>query len=163
MLADEGGKMSSTDEAEKRDVSGVIAPPPLIYVGFLLAGLALDWLFGDTLRILLAAILLIAGIALMVLGGSRFAAAGTNIQTRKPTTALVTSGIYRYTRNPIYLGMTLIYMALSLFADSSIALAGLPVVLAVIRYGVIAREESYLEAKFGAEYQAYKSAVRRWV
>ncbi len=132
--------MSSTDEDEKRDVSGVIAPPPLIYVGFLLAGLALDWLFGDTLRILLAAILLIAGIALMVLGGSRFAAAGTNIQTRKPTTALVTSGIYRYTRNPIYLGMTLIYMALSLFADSSIALAGLPVVLAVFRYGVIARE-----------------------
>jgi protein-S-isoprenylcysteine O-methyltransferase Ste14 len=162
--------MTSTTEAGKRDVAGVIAPPPLVYLGFLLAALGLDWLIGgpalpfpDSLRLVLATMLLTLGGALLIAAGARFTAANTAMPPWKPTTAIVTTGIYRYTRNPMYLGMALIYAGLSLFADSVIALAGLPMALMVMRYGVIAREERYLEGKFGAEYREYKSAVRRWL
>ena len=162
--------MAHTDTSSQPDNAGVIAPPPLIFVGVLAIALAIDWLIGGPhlglsfgLRMLIATILLAPGGALLFAAGARFSATKTNIPPWKPATALVTTGIYRYTRNPMYLGMALAYAALSLFADSLIALAGLPVALAVMHYGVIAREERYLEAKFGAEYQAYKNVVRRWI
>ena len=102
------------------------------------------------------------GLALPLAGGTRFMASKTNIHPWKPATTIVTSGIFRYTRNPMYLGMALIYAALSLFADSLIALAGLPVALVLMHYGVIAREERYLEEKFGEPYRQYTRKVRRW-
>ena len=111
----------------------------------------------------LAAALLIPGVALAIAGRARFLAAKTNVHPWKPATTVVTSGVFGYTRNPMYLGMTLIYAALSLLADSAIALAGLPVALVIMRYGVIAREERYLEAKFGDVYRQYKRQVRRWI
>jgi len=106
--------------------------------------------------------LLIAGLSLIFIAGGSFSTAKTNIQPWKPSIAIVSTGIYRYTRNPMYLGMALVYAALSLFADSLIALAGLLVVLAIMQYGVIAREERYLEAKFGQSYREYKGRVGRW-
>ena len=75
--------------------------------------------------------------------------AGIDIQTRKPTTTLVTTGLYRFSRNPIYLGMTLAYLGVTLLADSLVALVVLPLVLIFVRFGVIEREERYLEGKFG--------------
>ena len=162
--------MAQTDTSSQPDNAGVIAPPPLIFVGVLAIALAIDWLIAGPslgmsygLRMLTATVLLIPGAALLFAAGAGFSAAKTNIPPWKPSTALVTSGIYGYTRNPMYLGMALAYAALILFADSVIALAGLPVALAVMYYGVIAREERYLEAKFGAEYRAYKSSARRWL
>jgi protein-S-isoprenylcysteine O-methyltransferase Ste14 len=162
--------MAQTDTSSQPDNAGVIAPPPLIFVGVLAIALAIDWLIAGPslgmsygLRMLMATILLIPGAALLFAAGAGFSAAKTNIPPWKPSTALVTSGIYRYTRNPMYLGMALAYAGLSVFADSLIALLGLPVALAVMHYGVIAREERYLEQKFGAEYRSYKSAARRWL
>ena len=162
--------MTQTDMPSGPDNAGVIAPPPLIYLGVLAIALALDWLmtgpgFGVPygLRMAAATLLLIAGLALILIAGGSFSAAKTNIPPWKPSTAIVSTGVYRYTRNPMYLGMALIYIALSLFADSLIALAGLLVVLAIMQYGVIAREERYLEAKFGPSYREYKGRVGRWV
>jgi protein-S-isoprenylcysteine O-methyltransferase Ste14 len=161
--------MANTTEAGQRDIPGVIARPPLIYLGVLALAIALDWALTGPglglpyeLRIAAGTILLIAGLCLIVAAATLFNAAKTNIQTGKPTTAIVTTGIYRYTRNPIYLGMALIYTALSLFADSFIGLAGLPVALVIVHYGVIAREERYLEVKFGQPYRDYKARVGRW-
>ena len=81
----------------------------------------------------------------------------------KPTTALVTSGPYRVTRNPMYVGMAFLYAGLALSLGVIWALALLPAVLLMVDRLVIAREERYLEAKFGEEYRDYKRRVRRWL
>ncbi len=162
--------MTQTGGQPENDNPGVIAPPPLIFLGVLALALAIDWaLNGPTLglpfeaRMVAGVIFFGAGAALIAAGVARFLAAKTNPQPWKPATALVISGVYRYTRNPMYLGMALAYVGLSVFANSVIGLAGLPVALGVMHYGVIAREERYMEGKFGEEYRVYKRRVRRWV
>ena len=97
------------------------------------------------------------------MGMRRFVAAGTNIPPNLPTTALVVDGIYGWTRNPLYLGATLVYLGLSVAAGSLWAIVLLAPLLWVINVGVIAREERYLERKFGDAYRAYKGRVRRWI
>ncbi len=88
---------------------------------------------------------------------------GTAVEPWKPTTAIVTDGPFRFTRNPAYLGMALLYIAIALLADAFWVLVPLPLALALIDRGVIAREERYLEGKFGAEYTDYRTRVRRWI
>jgi protein-S-isoprenylcysteine O-methyltransferase Ste14 len=80
-----------------------------------------------------------------------------------PTTALVTSGPYRFTRNPMYLGMSFLYIAFAFAFGVIWALAFLPAVIVMVDRFVIAREEPYLEQKFGQSYRAYKARVRRWL
>ena len=89
--------------------------------------------------------------------------AGTQVETYKPTTAIVAGGPYRFTRNPIYLGMMLGLIGLAIAFDSLWLLLALIAFYLVIRYGVVAREEAYLERKFGDAYLAYKARVRRWL
>ena len=89
--------------------------------------------------------------------------AGTQVETNKPTTTIVANGPYRLTRNPIYIGMFLGQTGLAIAFDNLWVLAMLAPFYLVIRYGVIAREESYLDRKFGAVYLGYKSRVRRWL
>ncbi len=81
----------------------------------------------------------------------------------EPTTALVTGGPYRLSRNPAYLADTLLYGAIALLADAAWALVPLPLVLAVIQYGVILREERYLERRFGQDYRNLQARTRRWI
>lgn len=150
------------------DTAGVIARPPLLYLGSLVAGGVFDLVFPATipdhpLRLPVAALLVIAGAALLVTCALRFKAAGTNVPTNMPTTALVISGPYRFSRNPIYLALTLIYLGLAFGYGSAWPLVLLLPLLIVMRYGVIGREERYLEAKFGEAYRAYRSSVRRWI
>jgi len=153
-----------------RDNPGVIAPPPLLFAGFLAVGLAVDALLLPVrtalpapLRHGAAALLAIAGLALLAGAWHRFHRAGTSPEPWRPTTAIVTSGVYGWTRNPMYLAMTLGYVAVALWADSLVAFALLAPLLVVMRYGVIAREERYLTAKFGDEYSRYAASVRRWL
>ena len=80
-----------------------------------------------------------------------------------PLNVIATTGPYRWTRNPMYLGMALIYAGLAIGVDGPIAFALLPLVLIAIQTQVIAREERYLEAKFGGDYRRYKAEVRRWL
>ena len=157
--------MSSSD-----DTAGVIAPPPLLYGAALAAGLALDFLvirmptgLPAAVRFGLAAACVLA--ALVLIGGALtgFRRAGTPAEPWRASTAIVTDGVYGYTRNPMYVAMALVYGAIAVAADSLLTLLLLVPLLAVVHYGVVLREERYLERKFGDPYRRYKSAVRRWV
>lgn len=152
------------------DSAKVKFPPPLIYLGTLLLGLAMGALIDrpglGILRIWAAAvgcILVLAGLTVMLVAASLFRRAGTELKPWLPSTSLVTSGIYRFTRNPMYLGMTLIYAGLALLFDSAVVLALLPPLVLAVQFLIIAREERYLTAKFGAPYLDYKRHVRRWI
>lgn len=153
-----------------RDNPGVLAPPPLLFAGVLAAALLLDRTLlrlptglPGGLRAVVAA-LEFAGAAVLMTGAfRRFRRAGTNVEPWLPSTALVTAGVYQFSRNPIYVGMTLIYLAAALLADSLPAIVLVVPLLLVVRYGVIAREERYLDARFGQDYRCYKAAVRRWL
>ena len=152
------------------DVAGVIALPPLIFLGFLAAAAVLEAVVPLPVlvthalaRYLAGAVLAACGFVIIFAAAGRFQAAGTNIPPNLPTTALVVDGIYRQTRNPLYLGTTLVYLGLSVAAGSSWAIGLVVPLLWVINTGVIAREERYLEQKLGDAYRAYKARVRRWV
>jgi protein-S-isoprenylcysteine O-methyltransferase Ste14 len=153
---------------DAKDTPGVIAPPPLVYLGALAAGLLLDrFLPLAAFEARPAAIaglgFLALGALLMFLGMREFQRAGTDYRPYKPTTRIIESGPFRFTRNPLYLSLTLIYAGIALSLGSSWALVLLVPVLVIIRYGVIAREERYLTHKFGGEYLRYKEQVRRWL
>jgi protein-S-isoprenylcysteine O-methyltransferase Ste14 len=148
--------------------AGVIAPPPLLVAATLAVTLLLDWawpapVLGATAQTVAGSAMLIAGLALVVVCARRFVRAGTNVPTYRPTTALVTDGPYRLTRNPIYVGLLLAYLGLAVLVDSLWMIAGAAALALVLDRGVIAREEVYLEATFGADYRAYKDRVRRWL
>ena len=154
------------------DSAGVIAPPPLIFLGFLVLGLAIGhfWplaILGGPVarqaRLGGAAALIVAGIVIAIAGLLQFRMAGTNVRPDRPTTALVTVGIYRWSRNPLYLALALVYAGIALALDNLWTLALLVPTLIVIRYGVIAREEAYLEREFGGDYRRFKAEVRRWL
>jgi len=153
------------------DHPGVIAPPPLIYFGFLLLGWALDRFVIhlafpfelDTTVKGAAVLLIIAGLLLEMWAGGLFKKAGTNVVPWSPSTALVFHGPYRFTRNPMYLGFTVTYLGLALGLQSPSALILLIPCLALMTWGVIMREERYLTAKFGQPYIDYLGRVRRWL
>jgi protein-S-isoprenylcysteine O-methyltransferase Ste14 len=155
-----------------QDTPGVIARPPLIFLGFLIVGLVLDALLPLPLRPTgidaklgwtIGAVLILLGLVTFTLSIRNFMRAGTPVPTREPTRALVTTGVHARSRNPIYVSMFLIYAGAGLPANTAWILVLLVPLALIIRYGVVAREEAYLERKFGDTYRAYKSRVRRWL
>ena len=153
------------------DTPGVMARPPLLLAGFLGAGLLLDWAlplsvvprFPRVCALPAGAALLAAGMGLAVWALGVMLRAGTNPDPHRAATALVEGGPFRFTRNPIYLGMVLFHAGAACLLQSGMALATLPGLAAVLHYGVILREEGYLERKFGEGYRRYRTRVRRWV
>ncbi len=150
------------------DSSNAITLPPFIYLGFLAVGLAADFalpypLLTNAVQFPLGAVVIVAGFAIVAFAFARFRAAGTSVHVHQPTTAIITGGAYRSSRNPIYLAMTLLIAGIAVAVDGIWILAMLAPTLVVMHYGVIAREERYLETKFGDEYLSYKATVRRWV
>ncbi len=146
----------------------MIAPPPLVYLGGLAAGLALASALPATpvrpaVRWSVGGALVAAGGTLMGSFARAFAHAGTPVSPYSASTSLVTTGPYRISRNPAYLGMALVYTGIAVSAEALWALAPLPAVLAVIDRGVIAREERYLDDKLGDDYRHYKRRTRRWL
>jgi protein-S-isoprenylcysteine O-methyltransferase Ste14 len=152
-----------------RDIPHVIAPPPLIYLLPLAATLPIGrWLPWPVLPgrwpFLLGPLLLLAGCCLLWPSLAAFRAARTNPKPWKPSTTLVIAGPYRFTRNPMYLGFTSLYLGIALWANSLWPLIALVlVVLPVMQHLVIKREERYLERIFGEPYRAYMATVRRWI
>jgi protein-S-isoprenylcysteine O-methyltransferase Ste14 len=155
----------------RRDTAGVVAAPPLIFGAALILATAMHLAVsavhiverpGTVLRAAAIALiiggLLLSGVVMRVFGR-----AGTPVPPYRPATRLVTSGPYRYSRNPDYVGQTLLYVGIALVANSWWPLLLLPLVLVVVQRGVIEREERYLEARFGQEYRDYKVRVRRWL
>ncbi len=152
----------------ERDQPGVIVKPPLIYAGTLLVSLGLNavWparVIPDALRYPTGLLLGALGVAVAAAAFRAFRLAGTNVDVHKPATAIATTGPYRFSRNPMYLSLTLIYVGIGIAAGSLWTLALSIPLLAVMRYGVIAREERYLEQKFKDTYVRYKVSVRRWL
>jgi protein-S-isoprenylcysteine O-methyltransferase Ste14 len=151
------------------DSAKVIFPPPFIYLGMLLLGLALDRLLPwsikltDIGRYVGGGLLIVAALLYLFAASGRFRKAGTDVKPWKSTTSIVAVGVYALTRNPMYLGMALLYSGIGLLSSSLGILLLLPLVLAIIQTQVIAREERYLESKFGDEYRQYKARVRRWL
>ena len=152
--------------SDERDIAGVLAPPPLIYGGALVAGVLASRRYPVRFpRISRPAgwTLTAAGAGVAALGVLEFRRAGTSVDPYRPSTSFVSGGPYRFSRNPDYLGLTLLYAGVSLLVRSPWSLALLPGVLAVMSRGVIEREERYLEERFGEEYRLYKERVRRWI
>jgi protein-S-isoprenylcysteine O-methyltransferase Ste14 len=151
--------------------AGVIARPPLLFLAALLLGLGSDRLFpfpfavpeADLVRWIIAAFLILIGLALAAAGIGNFSGAGTPVPTNEPTRALVTTGLHGWSRNPIYVGMFLVYGGIGVAARSPWTLIFTLPLAITIRYGVVAREEAYLERRFRDAYRDYKSRVRRWL
>jgi protein-S-isoprenylcysteine O-methyltransferase Ste14 len=145
----------------------IIAPPPLLYAGPWLAGFVLDLLLPlprlpSALR-LAGLPFLAAGIALAIWFLLAMQRAGTPVDPREATTALVQTGPFRYTRNPAYVAFTFTYLGVSLLAGARWPVILLPAVLVIVDRGVIRREERYLEERFGSDYSQYRLRVRRWL
>jgi len=142
--------------------------PPFIYLFAMLVGLALDRIWPlplpiDSLAKPLGVISIACALVLFMLTRREFRAAGTPVPGNQPATAIVRTGPLRFSRNPIYLAFSLVQLGAAFWAHSLWVLITLVPAIALMRFVVIAREERYLEAKFGADYLAYKSSVRRWV
>jgi len=151
-----------------KDIPGIIAPPPLIYLSGLVAGYILNIIYPlpvniDLPRPFFIFILIGFGLVLLGLSAREIKKVKSNIQPFKPTTALAVSGPYRFSRNPMYLGMILIYIGMGVYMNTLWAFIMLLLVLWAIQYGVVMREERYLERKFGEEYMKYKRKIKRWL
>jgi protein-S-isoprenylcysteine O-methyltransferase Ste14 len=153
------------------ETAGVIARPPFLFLGALLLGFVLDRLLVLPFPVpgidlgpwIVGGLLVLIGLGLAALGIGNFSRAGTPVPTYEPTRALATTGIHGWTRNPIYLGMFLVYGGIGVAAQSPWILILLLPLAITIRYGVVAREEAYLERLFGDAYRDYKARVRRWL
>jgi protein-S-isoprenylcysteine O-methyltransferase Ste14 len=155
--------------SDTADTANVIVRPPIAWALAALAGLALNWLVPLSFLPAaaptgwLGAFVFALSLALVAWAIFTMTRAGSNVPTYLPTTIIVETGPYYFTRNPIYLGMVLGLIGLAIAFKSIWLLATLVLFAFVIRYGVIAREEAYLERKFGQVYLAYKSRVGRWL
>lgn len=147
--------------------AGVIARPPLLFLAALLIGFVLDRLLRLPFPVagawIIGGLLILIGFVFFAAGIRNFTRAETPVPTNEPTRVLVTTGIHGWTRNPIYLGMFLIYGGIGVAAQNIwILVLTLPLAI-LIRYGVVAREEAYLERRFGDAYRGYRQTVRRWL
>ena len=153
----------------RADTAQVIIRPPLAWGLAVIAGLALNWLVplpflpADLPAGWLGTMVFVLALALFAWAIVTTTTAGSKVRTNRPTTTIVESGPYRITRNPVYLGMFLGLIGLAIAFDNLWLLMMLVPFALVIRYGVVAREEAYLDRKFGHIYRRYRARVRRWL
>lgn len=148
---------------------GVKFPPPFLFIGGLAAGAGLDRLWPLPLgsRELwaeaVATVIIAAGLALMFWAIFSFARARTAIIPHRPASMLVLAGPYKLTRNPMYVGFTLVYLGATLLLNTLWPLILLPLVIVILIRTVIQREERYLAGAFGSDYEEYRRKVGRWL
>jgi protein-S-isoprenylcysteine O-methyltransferase Ste14 len=155
---------------EERDAAAVRVPPPFVYQLALVLGVLRHWLawalpleLPSALRIGLASAAILAGIALVASAFGLFRSIGQDPAPWTPTPEIVTTGIYRVTRNPMYVGMALLQFGIGIALANGWIVAFVPLVLAVVYATAVRHEEAYLERKFGEGYLVYKRSVRRWL
>jgi protein-S-isoprenylcysteine O-methyltransferase Ste14 len=146
----------------------IALPPPFIFAGYLASALILQWLVPfptpwTLFTRILGSVLVVIAIALVASAFSEMAKVHTTPDARQPTTALVTSGPYRFTRNPIYLGFLLIYLGFTLLDATFWGLLLGPFLIGAVTGSIIHAEETYLGNKFKDAYQDYTARVRRWL
>ena len=150
------------------DNPGVIARPPLLYAAAFVVVLVLRWFWqlpivADSGLLWPGLGLVAIGVGLAIWGRRTMRAAGTNINPSRPATALVASGPFRYSRNPLYIALTMLFFGLTLAVNTWWGFVVLVPLLAIMHLGVVRREEHYLEQKFGESYRQYRAKVRRYV
>jgi protein-S-isoprenylcysteine O-methyltransferase Ste14 len=160
--------MESNGTSTASDNPRVAVLPPVLYGGAFIAVLVLQWVWPLTMlpqpiAVSLGFLLLVPALALAAWGARTMHGAGTNISPLKPAVSLVTSGPYRFSRNPLYVALTVLYVGLALLLNSWWGVVLLVPVLVALHWGVVRREERYLGLKFGDEYAKYRSRVRRYV
>jgi protein-S-isoprenylcysteine O-methyltransferase Ste14 len=167
--------MRSDDRSDKVETGKVpevanlgIMRPPLVYLGAIALGLLLHFAWpvrlvsGAVSRPLGGTIVLVA-VALFVYAVRTFQTAGTPVPGDRPTTTIVRTGPYRWSRNPIYLAFSLLQLGVACWANSLWLLVTLIPAVALMSFVVIPREEHYLETRFPSDYLPYRASVRRWL
>lgn len=161
-----------TDRDDPDDNAGLVLSPPVLFVLLLFVGISFDWLTGLSFlgqmsvasgKFWAGAALAAGGVALALWAARTLLAAGTNISPRRPAHLIVTGGPYRWTRNPIYVGMLLAFGGVSLMFAVGFGLVMLPLFWLVLNYGVVDPEEIYLASKFPDEFDDYARRTRRWI
>lgn len=152
----------------QKDNPGVIVWPPLLFAATLLFGCLLHLVFPVRLlppllsRIAGSLIVLAAGV--IALWAERvMKAAGTNVRPDKPATAIVTTGPFRFTRNPLYLSLCALQLGIALLINGVMPVVFLLPLILVLHFGVVKREERYLAVKFGDDYLSFKNRTHRWL
>ena len=150
------------------DNAGVITIPPIVYLVGLLLGLLIHYFYpigflSESVSIGFGVLLTPVAIPIALFAVLALKRAETPLDVRKPTTAIVTNGIYRLSRNPMYVALAFVYLGIACWVNSLWILLLMVPVLVVVDQSIIKREEQYLEQKFGDEYMRYKSEVRRWI
>jgi protein-S-isoprenylcysteine O-methyltransferase Ste14 len=145
-----------------------IVRPPFVYLGSIALGLVVHYawptrLVPPSVSPPVGAMLTLLAVGLFVAAVRTFRAAGTPVPGNRPTTAIVRTGPYRFSRNPIYLAFSLFQLGLSVWVNSLGLLITLIPAVSLMAFVVIPREERYLEARFPSEYSSYRAAVRRWL
>ena len=153
---------------QQPDRAGVVFPPPLIALLALGAAAGLHYLWplpiaARSLSLTLGVALCVFGVGIAGWGRATLARSGTNVNPYKPTTSIVTAGPYRFTRNPLYVGLQSLFLGLSFLIGTWWGLVLVVPAFLILHYGVVLREEAYLERKFGHAYLAYRRKVRRWL
>ena len=154
---------------EGQDGADVGIPPPVFYLVAVALGVALQWLCalgfarGSSLRIALGVALICGGVAILGSAFSVFRRIGQHPDPRKPTPVVARDGPYRFTRNPMYLGGSLVQLGLGIALGNAWVVLLLVPVVVLLHYRAILPEERYLEGKFGDEYTSFKASVRRWI
>ncbi|MFL6515043.1 MAG: methyltransferase family protein [Chthoniobacterales bacterium] len=157
-----------TESARLKDHPGVPIAPPLLFLLPILAAIPLEWLCptflaAGAVRWISGGLFVVLGIALDIAGFVTQRRAGTDPIPYRPTTRIISHGVYRFTRNPMYVGFALCTLGLAILFDSLWILAAVPIGLVLTNLLIVAREERYLERKFGDEYRDYQRRVRRWL
>jgi protein-S-isoprenylcysteine O-methyltransferase Ste14 len=145
-----------------------VARPPLVYLGSIALGLILHFTWPISLvprgvSPRFGALVVLLAIGLFLFAVRSFRAAGTPVPGNRPTTTIVRTGPYRFSRNPIYLAFSLLQLGIALWVNSLWLVVTLLAAVAVMAVVVIPKEERYLEARFPSEYSPYKASVRRWL
>jgi protein-S-isoprenylcysteine O-methyltransferase Ste14 len=148
-------------------VKRVIYPPMWLLIGIIVTFVLNEYFPGPRFTSLegqlAGGVLIVIGLALLVIAGGLFQRAGTNLIPFREVTALVTTGVYRYSRNPMYLGMASVLLGLAITVGATTALLVTPVFMAIIEFRYIRPEEDMLRGVFPEEFPAYCQRVRRWL
>lgn len=157
-------------ENNENNAAAVRIAPPLVYLGGVIAGVLLNAFavplglgIGPQARIAATAAAALLGLVFMYGAIGLFRRTGQDPKPWEPTPEIITTGVYRFSRNPMYVGMGLVQVAIGVGLANWWVIILLPVVLAIVYATAIRHEETYLERKFGDEYTRYKASVRRWV
>lgn len=161
-------RTSESNVASPDDHPRVVIFPPLLFLLVVITGVGLQWLLPIAWPLpgisrWVGGLLVLAGLALVTWARTCFTRAGTNVSPRRSSTIIVMHGPYRFSRNPMYVAMIITLAGAAFGLRWGWGLALIPVLWLMLRFGVIAREESYLEEKFADAYQDYRQRVRRWM